>query len=154
DNSERKFQKPFNKSGHRFENKGPKKFAADKFDYADRRPYAGVGKFKPSSSGYQTGSGNDKFKFKREGFRSDFGHDKFRTKKEGFSSRAGHDKFQPKNENKGGFDPLEYFSHRPETRVMTDRERFRAEMRAGDRPSFGRKNNFAGTGRRDNRFHR
>ncbi|HTW96678.1 MAG TPA: DEAD/DEAH box helicase, partial [Candidatus Methylomirabilis sp.] len=47
DNSERKFQKPFNKSGHRFENKGPKKFAADKFDYADRRPYAGVGKFKP-----------------------------------------------------------------------------------------------------------
>jgi ATP-dependent RNA helicase RhlE len=168
--SERKFNKPF-RSNDRFEARGSKKFGADRFAHASERPSTGYSKYKSKDSSYRTEFGNDKFKPNSSGFRSDFGHDKFKAKKEGFRSASGFDKFKhnkpgfhsdsgynkfaPKKEVKIGFDPLQYFSNRPETRIMTDKERFRASLREGDdRPSFGRKKNFSGKGRRDNRFHR
>ncbi len=179
-NSERKFNKPY-RSNDRFANRGPKKFGADKFAHSGERSATGYSKYKSHDTGFNSGFSNDKFKPKHEGFRSDFGHDKFKAtpqsaarlrrnqegfhsasgfdkfkhKKEGFHSDSGYNKFAPKKEIKRGFDPLEYFSNRPETRIMTDKERFRASLREGDdRPSFGRKKNFSGKGRRDNRFHR
>ncbi|HTX86511.1 MAG TPA: hypothetical protein VMC41_00405, partial [Candidatus Nanoarchaeia archaeon] len=170
DNSERKFQRPFNKSGNRFENKGQNKFGDNKFNRADRPVGHGFSKYKSKDSGYSSDYSRDKFKPKHEGFRSDFGHDKFKAKKEGyrsdfghdkfkhnkpgFPSDSGHNKFQPKRENHGGFDPLEYFSNRPETRIMTDKERFRASLRDNDRPSFGRGKNRPAKGRFNNRFQR
>jgi ATP-dependent RNA helicase RhlE len=155
-NSERKFNKPFVKSANHFADKAPKKFGSDKFSRDERPAERGFSKYKSKSTGFRSDFGPDKFKAKKEGFHSDFGHDKFKSKKPGFSTESGHNKVAPKKEVKRGFDPLEYFSDRPETRVLTDRERFRASLREGDdRPSFGRKKSFVGKGgRRDNRFSR
>jgi len=145
--SERKFDKPFVKSTGYSADKSYKKFGTER----------------PAERGFS------KYKSKT-GFRSDFGHDKFKhtsqsaaTRPElverrlrrdnGFSSDSGYNKFAPKKEIKRGFDPLEYFSNRPETRILTDKERFRASMREGDdRPSFGRKKNFSGARRNENCF--
>jgi superfamily II DNA/RNA helicase len=144
--SERKFDKPFVKSAGHFADKSYKKFG-------DERPAErGFSKYK-SKTGFRSDFGADKFSAKKEGYRSDFGHDKFKHKKPGFSSDSGYNKFEPKKEIKRGFDPLEYFSNRPETRILTDKERFRASMREGDdRPSFGRKKNFSGKGGGASRF--
>jgi|GEM_PF-443393 ATP-dependent RNA helicase RhlE len=154
-NTERKFNKPFNKSANNFADKGFKKFGTDKLGRDERPAERGFSKYKPKSTGFRSDFGSDKFKAKKEGFRSESGHDKFKHKKQGFQVNSGYNKFAPKKEAKRGFDPLEYFSDRPETRVLTDRERFRASLREGDdRPSFGHKKNFSGKGRRDNRFHK
>jgi ATP-dependent RNA helicase RhlE len=168
DGSERK---PFMKSGSRFADKGVKKFGADKFSREERRPERGFSKpaeksnyedkgsdrgfskFKPKLSGSRSDFGHDKFKATpqsaarlrrdHEGFRSESSHDSFKPKKLGFRAPARDSKFAPRRESKAGFDPLQYFSDRPETRVLTDKERFRASLREGDdRPSFGRKKTF------------
>ncbi|MDD4901754.1 MAG: DEAD/DEAH box helicase [Patescibacteria group bacterium] len=177
----RKFSRPFNRVQAGFAKRGQERFGYKKFNHTDQPSERGFSKYKSKPADNRSDFGNDKFKPKREGFRSDFGHDKFKAKKEGYRSDFGRDKFKhnkpglhsdsgynkfaphlrrsPAAETaagqKRGFDPLEYFSNRPETRVMTDKERFRASLREGDdRPSFGRKKNFSGKGRRDNRFHR
>ncbi|MDD5527524.1 MAG: DEAD/DEAH box helicase [Patescibacteria group bacterium] len=114
---------------------------------------SGFNKFKPAAGRPQPGFA--KFKSKNTGFRADFQPSRFGHKKEGFRPASGYDKFKTKSESKGGFDPVRYFSDRPETRVMTDRERFRASLREGDdRPSFGRGRNRPGKVRHDSRFHR
>jgi len=162
--SERKFNKPFVKSTGYSADKSYKKFGTDKFNHEEKSSDRGFSKYK-SKTGFRSDFGADKFSAKKEGYRSDFGHDKFKHKKPGFSSDSGYNKFAPKlrrspeaettagHKIKRGFDPLEYFSNRPETRILTDKERFRASMRAGDdRPSFGRKKNFSGARRGENRF--
>jgi ATP-dependent RNA helicase RhlE len=142
--SERSFAKPAERYG-REEGRTERSFArpAEKFNREDRGSDRGFSKFKPKSASSRSDFGHDKFKAKKEGFRSEAGRDDFKPKKLGFRAPAADSKFKPKRESKSGFDPLQYFSDRPETRVMTDKERFRASLREGDdRPSFGRKKTF------------
>ena len=175
--SERKFDKPFVKSTGYSADKSYKKFGADKF--RDERPSdRGFSKYK-SKTGFRSDFGatpqsEARLRRNQEGSRSDFGHDKFKhtsqsaarlRRDNGFSSDSGYKKLEPQlrrnpeaeitagHKIKRGFDPLEYFSNRPETRILTDKERFRASMREGDdRPSFGRKKNFSGKGSGASRF--
>jgi hypothetical protein len=137
-NSERKFNKPLHKSANNMADKGFKKFGTDKFRN-ERPAERSFSKFKP----------------KREDSRSDFGRVGQAAVSRSADCRPQQLRHSSAAGQKTGFDPLEYFSDRPETRVLTDRERFRASLRDNDRPRNGYKKNFSGKGgRRDNRFHR
>jgi superfamily II DNA/RNA helicase len=103
---------------------------------------------------YQGAKKSGPSKFNGAASRPAGGFGKFKAKDVGFRSASGSGKFKPNRVAKGGFDPLRYFSNRPETRIMTDKERFRASLRDNDRPSFGRGKSRAGGNRPGRGFRR
>jgi ATP-dependent RNA helicase RhlE len=145
-------KKPYQKFGSdKFESKPYKKFSSDS---AEKRPFKKFGSDRFEAKPYKKFSDD---KFKRSEGSSDYGYSKFKPgakdsrPERGYSKPASSHRTErsprpvasKSRPSSGGFDPMSYFSNRPETRILTDKERFRASLREGDdRPSFGRKKNF------------
>jgi len=150
-----KTAKPFNRSAKPFEHSA-KSFnhSAKFFDHSakplDHKPGSYFGANKVKHSAFRPASGFSKYK--QEDSRSDSGFKKFKPRGEGYSSGFGANKFKPARPAKSGFYPAKSFTERPAERIMTDKERFRASLREGSRPSFGYGRSKTGGNRRSRGF--